>query len=579
MENGLLSFPVVLDSTFFKNEAGFVTLERAEDFQELVLTDSDQLHLKTLADTIVPDYESSPATVQNEILETVENNDPIGNSCNNESNVFSDFVETQFQVFVTYKCRLCPFKTSVRKNVSKHLEKCHFANDRREEEKKPKAEEQHVERLAYMCGNCSEAFSTYSRCRVHMASVHKIMMGSSVALEGGDLQDGIDYISREGNNGNVNIISKKGSKVANSEPQIKYRCPVVGCLVKFTSKENVEKHKSCHNMEMPRTFVCPECSETFKQWPLCLNHLWKVHQLDVGMFSCESCDYKSAFRKKLHQHEKIHKDGKDFVCSVCLMTFKQKNQLRNHQAYHLKGSSSDLAPNWVKKRECDQCKKMFSDAKALKKHVQAVHSKLRPYICQVCGHCSATKDMLRMHLRQHSGEKPHTCNVCSFSTGDHNTLRRHMLRHMGLKPYQCPHCSFSAIQSSSLKTHLSKQHPAQPGIFYCTKCPFSTISAKNFQYHTHENDKPEDENNKDYMAQSILFQSKDIDPSVNDGQGDLIAINFSSILTTEDEESNIFENDTIDFGGITIPAEPNLVSLYIPEVANNEMSIINDSLS
>ena len=41
------------------------------------------------------------------------------------------------------------------------------------------------------------------------------------------------------------------------------------------------------------------------------------------------------------------------------------------------------APLWYTKKQCELCDKFFSDSKCLKKHIQAVHSKLKPYICQV----------------------------------------------------------------------------------------------------------------------------------------------------------------------------------------------------
>ena len=46
-------------------------------------------------------------------------------------------------------------------------------------------------------------------------------------------------------------------------------------------------------------------------------------------------------------------------------------------------------PLWYTKKLCNLCGKYFADSKCLKKHVQTVHSKLKPYICQVCNHQSA----------------------------------------------------------------------------------------------------------------------------------------------------------------------------------------------
>jgi uncharacterized Zn-finger protein len=51
---------------------------------------------------------------------------------------------------------------------------------------------------------------------------------------------------------------------------------------------------------------------------------------------------------------------------------------------HLREKAMEL-PKWASPKLCDLCKRTFSDSKSLKKHVQAIHSQLKPYICQICG--------------------------------------------------------------------------------------------------------------------------------------------------------------------------------------------------
>ncbi|CAB0012796.1 unnamed protein product [Nesidiocoris tenuis] len=231
----------------------------------------------------------------------------------------------------------------------------------------------------------------------------------------------------------------------------------------------------------------------------------------------ELCDYKIALRDRYMIHEKRHRQHKEFSCQYCSKRFSQKTQLRNHEVLHLKKACSSALPGWAKRKECELCGKSFWDSKALKKHIKTVHSKLKPYVCQVCGHCSARKGMFQLHIRQHTGDKPHACSVCDFATRDHNTLRRHMMRHTGVRQYQCKFCSYSAIQAFMFKSHLIKHHDGE-GVFRCTKCPYSTLNEQAFHYHKHD-----------------------------DGSGELIAVS----LPEDDESINYFDH-TIDTGGITI---------------------------
>lgn len=39
---------------------------------------------------------------------------------------------------------------------------------------------------------------------------------------------------------------------------------------------------------------------------------------------------------------------------------------------------------------------MYSNSKTLKKHIQAVHKKIKPFSCNVCGHSSSSKHTLQV---------------------------------------------------------------------------------------------------------------------------------------------------------------------------------------
>lgn len=133
---------------------------------------------------------------------------------------------------------------------------------------------------------------------------------------------------------------------------------------------------------------------------------------------------------KLLTHMRVHSETREYECSECRKCFKQASQLRNHRVMHLDRKTLEVT-RWYTSKKCDICGKTYANSKCLKNHIQAVHSKLRPYVCNVCGHASARKAMLQMHYRQHTGDKPFSCDMCKYKTGDHNTLRRHVMQHTG----------------------------------------------------------------------------------------------------------------------------------------------------
>ena len=167
-----------------------------------------------------------------------------------------------------------------------------------------------------------------------------------------------------------------------------FRCSYENCSAKFASNEVMEIHKQCHlssNAGSDSKFVCPqsgceytESSHGFCTWKECSLHLWNQHHIDVGLLSCSICKiYKTTTRSKLDAHMQIHSDDRQFACSVCKKRFEQLSQLRNHSVSHM-NKELEVVPIWSSKKKCELCGKFLADSKCLKKHIQAVHSKLKP---------------------------------------------------------------------------------------------------------------------------------------------------------------------------------------------------------
>jgi hypothetical protein len=187
------------------------------------------------------------------------------------------------------------------------------------------------------------------------------------------------------------------------------KCKFSNCLARFQLFSSLRIHEACHNSNQQEGgFICVECNMHLLQWRTMRVHLWKVHKVDTDLYACEveHCNFKTDKVYKLNLHKEIHGEKRPYICDQCSKSFKQLNQLRNHQIIHLDKNANPTDDRWYSSKTCGICKRSFANVKCLNKHIEAVHSKIKPYICQFCGHTAARKAMLQLHLRTHTGEKP-----------------------------------------------------------------------------------------------------------------------------------------------------------------------------
>lgn len=259
-------------------------------------------------------------------------------------------------------------------------------------------------------------------------------------------------------------------------------CGRPGCVAKFREEKTLQIHLTCHTDDSDTAFKCCECLKPFVQWRLLRVHLWKLHGIDMDLYACGTCDFRADTIHKMDTHEQIHSEERPYTCKVCGQSFKQHSQMCNHVTIHKRATDKKL-DKWYTNKQCEICSRTFANQKCLRKHIEAVHNKMKPFVCQFCGHAASRKAMLDLHIRTHTGEKPFKCDMCDYETGDHNTLRRHRMRHTGRKPYKCQYCGYACIQAISLKTHMKNKHPGLHGIFTCSQCKYRTVNEQSLRNH------------------------------------------------------------------------------------------------
>lgn len=173
------------------------------------------------------------------------------------------------------------------------------------------------------------------------------------------------------------------------------KCVMATCAVRMRDASNMSYHIRSH---CGKVFSCVECGEKMSAWRTLQTHLWHRHKIDMELYGCDKCDYRTYSLAKLNNvHRLIHGDEKPFLCDYCGKGFKNPKQLRNHKIVH-RMKPAEL------QHQCEVCQRTFADRRQLRVHMSSVHHKIKPFSCNYCGYKAASNGALRLHVRQHTGE-------------------------------------------------------------------------------------------------------------------------------------------------------------------------------
>ncbi|XP_065155356.1 uncharacterized protein [Atheta coriaria] len=151
------------------------------------------------------------------------------------------------------------------------------------------------------------------------------------------------------------------------------------------------------------------------------------------------------------------KNIKVWECGICHKEFGHQYILMRH------------LPTHTDERKYE-CKQSFRQMSTLSQH-RAIHSKLRPFICEVCQKTFNRVSTLISHRKTHTGLKPHRCHLCNKAFHQKGNLRNHIFTHTNERPYKCDVCNKGFNQMSNLMCHKFKAHQrADKPKYNCPTC-------------------------------------------------------------------------------------------------------------
>ncbi len=379
-----------------------------------------------------------------------------------------------------YKCDHCCFVTSEHKALRPHymtyhtqstfqcdvcgltfLKERHYVTHMAGRSHKQKARDQEdAPDASLSCNVCGVKFYNQGKLRLHLLT-HGTTAASSQSLGDTEIHEQFKAVIQQMKSEKKRKQFKcpecdRMLKRANLMPHIRmhcksfpYKCTL--CSQGFTSSSSLYRHVKAHLCL--KTFVCSHCSKEFIRESALQNHILRYHPEKEGALD------------------------NTFLCPICGDRYVRRWMLENHI-----NRKHDAA---VKRHKCPQegCHRSFMAKSELESHFRC-HTNERPYLCDLCGYASKTKQMLSRHRHSHTGERNYQCEYCTFRTSHSWGLRRHMRCHIGTRPYKCPHCPYTCNVIENLKKHIltTKSHAGRY-MYNCRTCAFGTNTASEYSNH------------------------------------------------------------------------------------------------
>ncbi|VEN42927.1 unnamed protein product [Callosobruchus maculatus] len=213
-------------------------------------------------------------------------------------------------------------------------------------------------------------------------------------------------------------------------------------------KEDVKMKVFSAEVDEGFKYQCERCIKVFGNVADLESHRDKEH---AASFTCEECGQVLHSAKALLIHSRAHKSLKPYVCETCGRSYSQTSHLWQHMRFH-QGIKPFACPH-------ERCEARYTIRPDLKDHIRKVHTRERPFKCNVCDKCFLTGSVYYQHRLIHTNDRRYACDLCPKRFFRADALNNHRRIHTDERPYPCHVCGREFRQKGDRNKHIRTQHP------------------------------------------------------------------------------------------------------------------------
>lgn len=294
-------------------------------------------------------------------------------------------------------------------------------------------------------------------------------------IENKDLSDALDRLNLLLGQKKAKRTKYQGSRKCNV-----YKCK--DCGKDFSIPYFLNRHLLSTNKR-----ACNLCGKIIPKQRLA-KHLYKSHGKLV--VNCDICDKLYDEQFQLERHKAMLHGKNSFSCNICKNGFKNERSVRAHMYTHTLFNCTSCNASFENRKcytyhtqrcdgskqaaeghyECHDCGNIYAKKPSLKIHIVQKHLNVLPYVCQVCGKRSSTKNHHKAHEQIHKAKRKVYQCFCGAKMLTELGFNMHQRIHSGEKPYECDVCGDRFLSASRRLDHIKRKHRSKEFAHGCSHC-------------------------------------------------------------------------------------------------------------